>query len=150
MQQQKAEAIGQARQHQHQHKQHFLQRTYVRIQQRNPYSRTKTKIQGRETETMGKMGSRDKTPIQSCQSLVRHIFETAEAALRFRGNKGKPNFPEYVTLRQPYASSPMTQLAISDSRSTLFAIPTSTAPIVHSQALDHIFAWPPYIFFLKK
>lgn len=46
----------------------------VRIQQRNPDScRTKKKIQGSETKTMGEMGSRDKRPIQSCQSLVRHI-----------------------------------------------------------------------------
>nr|AID51426.1 ethylene response factor 21 [Diospyros kaki] len=50
-----------------------------------------------------------------------------EAALRFRGNKAKLNFPENVRIRpSPPGPPPATHLAVS----------TSTQPIVHSQSHD--------------
>lgn len=56
-----------------------------------------------------------------------------EAALRFRGNKAKLNFPENVQLRpSPYGSRP-TQLAISDSTTPLSSVPSYTDLIVRSQ-----------------
>uniref|UniRef100_A0A5B7A303 Putative ethylene response factor protein 3 n=1 Tax=Davidia involucrata TaxID=16924 RepID=A0A5B7A303_DAVIN len=60
-----------------------------------------------------------------------------EAALKFRGNKAKLNFPENVTLRSSSPGSPATQLAISDSPNTLLAVSTSAEPIVHSQPSYH-------------
>lgn len=59
-----------------------------------------------------------------------------EAALRFRGNKAKLNFPENVALRPSPAVSAVAQLAISDPSNTLFAISSSSDPIVHSQPSD--------------
>ncbi|KAG6721749.1 hypothetical protein I3842_03G127100 [Carya illinoinensis] len=61
-----------------------------------------------------------------------------EAALRFRGNKAKLNFPENVSLRSSSAHSPSSQFIISDSPNTLLALPTSTEPIVHIQALHQL------------
>lgn len=58
-----------------------------------------------------------------------------EAALRFRGNKAKLNFPENVQLRPSPSGSQATQLAISDSPETLFSVPSYTNPIVQSQPL---------------
>ncbi|GMI93172.1 hypothetical protein HRI_002986500 [Hibiscus trionum] len=56
-----------------------------------------------------------------------------EAALRFRGNKAKLNFPENVKLRSPPSDLTTTQLPVSDSPNTLLSIPTAVEPVVHSQ-----------------
>ncbi|KAA8530968.1 hypothetical protein F0562_005665 [Nyssa sinensis] len=56
-----------------------------------------------------------------------------EAALKFRGNKAKLNFPENVTLRSSSPGSPSIQLTISDSPNTLLAVSTETEPIVRSE-----------------
>ena len=58
-----------------------------------------------------------------------------EAALRFRGNKAKLNFPENVQLRSSFSVSQVTQFAVSDSPATLLSVPSFTDPIVQSQPL---------------
>ncbi|KAM7517841.1 hypothetical protein LguiB_016803 [Lonicera macranthoides] len=51
-----------------------------------------------------------------------------QAALNFRGNRAKLNFPENVNLRPPPANSPATQLLVSDSTYTLLTDSASTQP----------------------
>lgn len=57
-----------------------------------------------------------------------------EAALKFRGNKAKLNFPENVTIGSNSPNFPATQLVISPPPGTLFSVSTSSEPIVHSQS----------------
>ncbi|KAK3014738.1 hypothetical protein RJ639_010274 [Escallonia herrerae] len=56
-----------------------------------------------------------------------------EAALKFRGNKAKLNFPENVILRPPLTNPPPPQLIVSDFPITNFHVLTSPEPIVHTQ-----------------
>lgn len=53
-----------------------------------------------------------------------------EAALGFRGNKAKLNFPENVKLRSPPSNLTTTQLPLFYSPNTLLSIPT----ILHSES----------------
>ncbi|GFZ14652.1 integrase-type DNA-binding superfamily protein [Actinidia rufa] len=59
-----------------------------------------------------------------------------EAALNFRGNKTKLNFPESVTLWPPPPSSPATHSPFSHPPNTLFPVSSSSYPIFHSQHLQ--------------
>ncbi|KAF8411606.1 hypothetical protein HHK36_004163 [Tetracentron sinense] len=60
-----------------------------------------------------------------------------EAALRFRGNRAKLNFPENVRLVPSVPVSSATQLAISDSAATLLTASPLPQPFLQSQALQH-------------